>query len=815
MNCMPGPSAQSTAAPSLGRSRLLERALAATDDPDLTARIDLTLAYAEAETGHASTGIARCTGLLAQDLGRETRGLVWAQLGLLLMRSGDAQRAIAAFREALDLLPADHPETGLVFLNRGNVHLQRGDVPEAVVDFTASRDEFARTGETLQRAKAEHNLGYARLLTGDIVGALQTIDEAAPVLSPLSAPYRATVEQDRAEVLTAAGRPREASQALDAAAAAYGSRRLRTYQAECELTLAWTLLREDPARARVVARRSARHFRGQASPVRALLADTAALVAEITAGARQRSVLDRVDALVAELHHHGHHRDATVLELQGARASVSRGDLGDARTRLRRVRVVASTPVTTRLLWREVRAELAQARGDRRNARLHVRAGLADLHAWQSSFGSLDLQSTLVGHGRILARRGLGLALDQGDPELVFEWSERARALVGRVTPVRAPADEQVSRDLTELRLLQTEQPQRRTAGARRAEELRQRVRQRRWYGEGSGTVGEPADLDELRAALAADDAALVAHVVVQDKVTALVVTAEDAQVMELGDLRPVRDRLDAITADLTMAAAHRDDALAMPLRAALRTRLRTVADQLVLPFADLLGDRRLLLTPSGALAGTPWSLLPGLVGRPLTIPPSATRWLELRGRRQAGPRRVGLVAGPGVARGPEEVERAAEAWSDARLLCGEDATAAKVAALAAEVDVLHLAGHGRHTGENPLFSAVELADGPWFGYDIDVLTRTPETVVLSACELGRVSVRSGEEAIGMSAAWLHAGARTVLSSPVLIADDVACETFAAWHALVSAGSTPADALAEVSTRIDDVVPMLSFGAGW
>jgi len=794
---------------------LLDRARAATDDPDLIARIDLTLAYAEAETGHAAAGIARCTGLLEQDLASETRGLVWAQLGLLLMRSGDAQRAITAFREALDLLPADHPETGLVFLNRGNVHLQRRDVREAVADFTASRDEFARTGETLQRAKAEHNLGYARLLTGDIVGAIQMIDEAAPVLSPLSAPYRATVEQDRAEVLTAAGRPREASRALDAAAAAYGSRRLRTYQAECELTLAWTLLREDPVKARVVARRSARHFRGQASPVRALLADTAALVAEIAAGARTPSVLDRVDALVAELRDHGHLRDATVLELQGARVAVSRGDLEGARTRLRQVRVAASTPVTTRLLWREVRAELAQARGDQRNARQHVRAGLADLHGWQSSFGSLDLQSTLVGHGRDLARRGLALALDQGDPELVFEWSERARALVGRVTPVRAPADEQVSRDLTELRLLQTEQPQRRTAGARRAEELRQRVRQRRWYGEGSGTVGEPAGLDEIRAALAADDAALVAHVVVQDKVTALVVTAAAAQVIEVGELPPLRNRLDAITADLTMAAAHRDDALAGPLRAALRARLETVADQLVQPFADVLGDRRVLLTPSGALAGTPWSLLPGLVGRPLTIPPSATRWLELRGRKQPGPRRVGLVAGPGVARGPEEVERAAEAWSDARLLCGEDATAAKVTALAAEVDVLHLAGHGRHTSENPLFSAVELADGPWFGYDIDLLARTPETVVLSACELGRVSMRSGEEAIGMSAAWLHAGARTVLSSPVLIADDVACETFAGWHALVSAGSTPADALAEVSTRTDDVVPLLSFGAGW
>ncbi len=794
---------------------LLDRAVAASHDPSLTARIELTRAYAEAETGHASAGIERCTSLLGRDLDDETRGLVWAQLGLLRMRSGDGTESMAAFREALGLLPTEHPEMGLVCLNRGNVHLQRGEVREAVADFTQARDEFGRSGQELQQAKAEHNLGYARLLAGDLVGAIQMIDEAAPVLSPLSAAYRATVEQDRAEVLTAAGRPREAILALDAAASAYGSRRLRTFQAECELTLAWTLLREDPVRARVVARRAARHFRGQASPVWAVRADSAALVAEISAGAKTPSVLGRVDALVADLRRHGLVQDATVLELQGARVSVARGDLTDARTRLHWVRVDAGSPVTTRLLWREVRSDLAQARGDGRNARQHVRAGLSDLHTWQSSFGSLDLQSTLVGHGRDLARRGLVLALDDGDPALVFEWSERARALVGRVAPVRPPADEQVSRDLTELRLLQQRQPGRRTAEARRVDQLRQRVRQRRWYGEGAGTVGEPVELDLLRATLAVDEAALVAHVVVRNRVTALVVTPSRAEVVELGDLAPLRDQLDALHSDLAMAAAHRDDGLAAPLRAALRARLQVVGEQLVTPLAGMLGDRRVVLTPSGALAGTPWSLLPGFAGRPLTVPPSATRWLELRLTPYARPRRVGLVAGPNVARGAEEVSRAAAAWTGAVVLRGPEATASRVAELAADVDVLHLAGHGRHTGENPLFSAIELNDGPWFGYDIDLLPRTPETVVLSACELGRVSVRYGEEAIGMSAAWLHAGARTVLSSPVLIADDVACETFAAWHARVSAGSTPAEALAEVSAQADDVVPLMSFGAGW
>jgi len=794
--------------------RYLAQASALTDDVDLHAQVEITRAYVEAETGDPVGGIERCLRILdREDLSRETAGKAWQQLGLLRMRIGESDAAMEAFAQAVAVLPPGIEDLGFALLNRGNVHLQRRQPDLAAADFHAARDELDLPGFEVDRAMAEHNLGYTRLLTGDLVGAIQMIEEAAPVLSPLSAVNRATVEQDRAEILTAAGRPREAIRALEQAAQAYGSRRLRTYQAECELTLAWTMLREDPARARVVARRAARRFRGQASPARELGAEAAALVAEIATGGRTRSLLTRVDAVADALHANGLHRDATILQLQGARVSVRRGDIDDATARLRRVRVDTSSPVTTRLLWREVRAELAVARGDRRHARDHVRAGLADLHAWQASFGSLDLQSTLVGHGRDLARQGLQLALDQADPGLVFEWSERARTLVGRVAPVRPPTDEQVADDLAELRLLQGEQPGPRTPEARRVEELRARVRQRRWYAEGAGEVTEPADLDQLQSALKEDDAALVAHLVVGDRLAALVCAPDRSTVVDLGPFGSLRDRLDGLTSDLTMAAGHRDDPLAVPLRAALRARLEVVAEQLVAPVADLLGERRLVLTPSGALAGTPWSLLPGLVGRPLTIPPSATRWLELRGAPR--PRRVGLVAGPDVARGPEEVARAARAWTDVQVLRGEDATSVHVAELAESVDVLHLAGHGRHTGENPLFSAVELVDGPWFGYDIDELRRTPSTVVLSACELGRVSVRSGEEAIGMSAAWLHAGARTVLSSPVLIADDVACDAMARWHVLVAAGTPPADALAQVAAEADDVVPMLSFGAGW
>jgi hypothetical protein len=725
---------------------------------------------------------------------------------------------MSAFSTAIPLLADVPDEAGRALLNRSSLHLRRGHPHAAITDLTQAEHEFRRAGLTVQRAKAEHNLGFAQLLTGDVVGALRTMESARDVLAPLSAVSRAVCEQDRAEALTAAGRVGDAIKALESAAAAYGSRRLRSFQAQCELTLAWSLLREEPARARVVARRAARRFRSQASPVLATRAEAVEVLAEVAMGRRSSSLVARADAVAAELGQHGHHRDVAIVSLQAARLAVRRGELDDAGARIARVRVTEDSPLAIRLLWREVRSELARARNDHRHARDHVRAGLADLHAWQSSFGSLDLQSTLVGHGRDLAMQGLRLALEVGSPALAYEWSERARALVARVTPVRPPADERLAAELTELRVLHAADPSPRSADGRRLDELRDHIREQSWYGDGGGRVGEPAALEEVQAELAATDAALVAHIAVDEHLTAVVVTGADAVVVPLGEAGPVRDDLDRIAADLDMAASQLAGPFAAAIRGSLEERLHVVADRIVTPVLPLVGDRRIVLTPSATLAGTPWTLLPGLVGRPVTVPPSATRWLELRHARAPRRHRVGLVAGPDVDRAMEEVSRAAAAWPQATVLAGDAAVADRVARLASKVDILHLAGHGRHPGDNPLFAAVDLADGPWFGYDIDQLPRTPATVVLSSCELGRASVRSGDEVVGMTAAWLHAGARCVTSSPTLVADDVACEVLAGWHARVAKGDAPADALADAAGDLDaDAAPspFLSFGAGW
>lgn len=787
---------------------LIERARTLTTDPDLVDRLDVTAAYGAAELGNNAAAVRLCERVLARPgVAVLSAGLARSQLALLQMKNGDLDAASSGFEEAIELLTGMPQHLGVTYQNRGNLHLHRNDPHRASADFTTAAEQFRLAADEGERAKAVHNLGYAHLLRGDLVAAIRSMDEVREYLEAQSEVTRAAIGQDRAEVLIAAGRSGEAIVALEDAAHAYGTEQLRRFQAECEFVLAKTLLPVDPSRGSVVARNAARRFTDHGSPNWALRASAIGVAADVEAGTRTKALLARADRLTTDLRQTGFRQDADRLALAAARLTVLRGDLPDAAARLARLRVGGDSPITTRLLTREVRAELAAAQGHQGRARGYARKGLTELHAWQATFGSLDLQTSAVGHGQHLARLGLRAAMADGRPGVVFEWSERARSLASRVTALRPPPDPELAADLTALRVADPND----LATRRR---LRERIRAHSWFA-AEGTIGEPADLVTLQSRLAEDDSALVAHIVLDGTITALAVTADDAAVVPLGDAAPVRTVLDRVAADLDFAAQNHGGPMADAVRTSLRADLAKVADVLVRPVLATVGYRRLVLTPSALLSGCPWTELPGLIGRPVTVPTSATQWLNDARAPLRTPREVGFLAGPRLSRAEEEVRRAHAAWPRGHVLAGTEADAARAGWLAARTDLLHIAGHGSHPGDHPLFAAVELADGPWFGHDIDLLPRVPEVVVLSACELGRTSVLHGEESVGMSAVWLHAGARAVMSSLALVADDLACEVFASWHHLVAEGTAPADALAQVSAETDDVIPFLCFGAGW
>ena len=781
-----------------------------TDDADLDARIVTSLAYVLSETGEHDAAMTLCReALSATAIEETTRGKLHSQLGLLHMLRGETSTAMAEFDLALATL--DEPATGArVHLNRGNVHLQRRSLSAAVEDFERARELYLAAGDDYGAAKAVHNLGYTRFLEGDLVAALRDLGDAYPAFAAEGPVMTAMADQDRAEVLMAAGLVEEGAASLASAARAYGRRRLLQRRGEAELALARSLVQGDAVAARTAARQALGRFRRTGATAWEARAEATLLAAEVEGGSARASLSDRGLGLAGVLDGQGLRWEATRARLDVARVRVRRGDLQEARAGLPAVAGLRDAPIAVRLLDRDVRAELAAVSGQRGRALQHVRAGLSDLTAWQSSFGSLDLQTGVVGQGIRLAARGLALAVESRQPDVLFEWSERARVLASRVQPVRAPEDEQIVADLTELREM--------VAGHGRPDrdreaELRQRIRERAWQHRGSGEVADPVTLAELRGALDADTA-LVAYVVAADRVVALAVTTAEAAWVDLGERASVDALLGGLLPDLDMAATDLPGAMAGFVRQELAGRLAAIAEVLVAPVLATVGDRRAVLTPSGVLSGVPWTLLPGFTGRPLTVAQSATSWLA----RRTTPLRsstAGFVAGPRVARAEDEVTAAAKEWAGARALTGEAATAEAVSELASTVDVLHVAAHGRHSSQNAMFSGLQLVDGPWFGYDVDRLRHVPDVVVLSACEVGRSTVRWGDELIGMTTAWLHAGARCVIASPAAINDQAAYDVLVAVHERLAAGVDPASALAAAVPAVSAgtaPVPLVCFG---
>ena len=226
--------------------------------------------------------------------------------------------------------------------------------------------------------------------------------------------------------------------------------------------------------------------------------------------------------------------------------------------------------------------------------------------------------------------------------------------------------------------------------------------------------------------------------------------------------------------------------------------------------------DREVVLVPPAVLQGVPVSLLPTLRGRPTTVAPSATVWARAAATAPADMAgRAVLAAGPRLAAADEEVADLAARHPHATRLTGPDATVAAVSAAADGAQWVHLAAHGRLRTDNPLFSSLELADGPLTVYDLERLQRAPRLVVLPACHSGVGSVHAGEETLGLTSALLALGSRTVVASIMPVPDDASRWLMLALHDAMAQGSPPAAALAAVQAATDDDPTAVAAAAGF
>lgn len=791
--------------------KTLERARQRQPGLDLAARISGTLGYVLAELGELELGhslVAEARSL--SGLSDQTIAVLTSQLGLISMRRGEYENALRRLSRAIDLLGEDYRHRGRALLNRGLIYLEQGRYGLSTADFSSAASAFSLSNEPVEQAKALHNQGYSALLQGDVVAALELMDQARIELAKLSAVALATCDADRAAALMAAGRLEEAAVLLESVVRTYSARRLHQYQGEAELILAQCLADIDSARAIVVAQRAARRFCARGNEVWALKADAIVIGLRAEHTRATEKLIQSASVVSNQLWQHRMLTEARTTKLRQCQLQLRRGELDAARLTLSQIRWDRRMSINARMLRQRVRAEIAIADNQPDRALRQLRAGIDELNEWQSAFGSIDLQSSTTLHGRDLLTTGIRLAVAGGRSAEIFEWSERTRNLASRLVPLQKPSDPVLADQLAQLRQLRAVG----TGGGVFSQivELEQAIRERSWL-TGAGHQAAPlCNLSQAQEALA-EDTVLLTYVWDGLRCTALVITDGSVTVHDLGAMESVRDSLSGLLADLDTAAFDLPAALAKSVQASLSQRLLVLDNALLRPMHTQLRDRRVLITAPGLLAGVPWTKLPSLAGTPVSLPASATRWVQ---QQQAGQRAVeiaGFVAGPGPIRAEGEVRASAALWPQAQVLHGRFATASAVAGLSEKVDVLHIAGHGKHSAEHPLFSGIELADGTWFGYDIDRLGSVPQVVVLSACEAGRSVVRWGNEALGMALAWLHAGARCVVAAPASVNDHVAADLLPQFHRQLAKGAAPAEALAVASGS--PAAGFLCYGVGW
>lgn len=308
------------------------------------------------------------------------------------------------------------------------------------------------------------------------------------------------------------------------------------------------------------------------------------------------------------------------------------------------------------------------------------------------------------------------------------------------------------------------------------AEERLRVLEARRWSANGSGgAIERPSTvtLAELAEALP-PNAAVVEWCAVRGAIAAVVVRANAARVVRLkASPDDLRDALDACRFQMARRTlGGTATRFVERLRADAIAALRRLDRMLLEPLREPLDAATAIHhVPAGALLGVPFHALHdgerfAIEAADISHSPSASAMRFVAARPPSrGPR---VIVGVGDERAPgieDEARRLAELWPDATLLLGREATVEAVRTAVRGASTVHLAAHGRMPQGSPMSAGVLLADGWWTVREIERSALAGATVVVAACESGRLARTGGDEIDGLVRAFLCAGARELVVS--------------------------------------------------
>ncbi|HET6271666.1 MAG TPA: CHAT domain-containing protein [Bacteroidota bacterium] len=204
-------------------------------------------------------------------------------------------------------------------------------------------------------------------------------------------------------------------------------------------------------------------------------------------------------------------------------------------------------------------------------------------------------------------------------------------------------------------------------------------------------------------------------------------------------------------------------------------------------------GDH-LIISPHGRLLEVPFASLLDSNGNlliqrfTLSYVPSASHILS---RPKETPPSTFLALVPDRASLPfAEVEVAAipaTLFSSETVLRDEQATTSELMNHAATSDVVHIAAHGNMHRWHPLFSYLQMNDGPFELHGILNLKLSSRLIVLSSCETGygvgmMGDIAQGHEVVSFPQAFLSAGASAVIAPLWIVEDEATSRLMASFY---------------------------------
>ena len=296
-----------------------------------------------------------------------------------------------------------------------------------------------------------------------------------------------------------------------------------------------------------------------------------------------------------------------------------------------------------------------------------------------------------------------------------------------------------------------------------------------------AASPSQPFDAEQLQQQLSENDA-LIEYTALGDELLAFVVLRDGihvarnlASIEKLGErLAALRFQIDSLRFGARSVRRH-----LASLTQKINIHLQQLHAQLISPLEEILDQRKLIIVPHGGLHYLPFHALHNgdeyLIERcEISVAPSAAIFQQCL-QRGAHTLNRALLVGVADEQAPrivDEIQTLKEVFPGATTLIQDAATTEALRRNSAGVDVLHLACHGQFRSDNPLFSALRLADG-WFTVrDAYGLKLDNALVTLSACETGANVVAPGDELIGLARGFFSAGARSVLLSLWMVDDE-------------------------------------------